>query len=69
MTAFVEDLTASEARGSPSSLDKRGLDISSYSPIVNKSHTVNGGSADRYERINTFGGSPQGGDPSKSLGL
>jgi len=57
MTAFVENLTAIDIQGgSPSSLAKR--DQVSYSPIAGRVTPGLGGSADRYERVQTFGGSP-----------
>ena len=57
MTAFVENLSAIDTQGgSPSNLAKS--DLVSYSPIAGRVTPGIGGSADRYERIQTFGGSP-----------
>ena len=57
MTAFVENLSAIDIQGgSPSSLAKR--DQVSYSPVAGRVTPGLGGSADRYERVQTFGGSP-----------
>jgi hypothetical protein len=55
MTAFVENLSY-EHQVSPSSLDKHNH--SQFSPIAGTHSPGLGGSADRYERANTFGGSP-----------
>jgi Ca2+-binding EF-hand superfamily protein len=58
MTAFVENLSTSDILGVslPSSHEKRPE--RGYSPIEQREAPGLGGSADRYERANTFGGSP-----------
>jgi hypothetical protein len=70
MTAFVENLSAIDIQGgSPSSLVKR--DQVSYSPIAGRVTPGLGGSADRYERVQTFGGSPLrvGAQGARDVGL
>jgi Ca2+-binding EF-hand superfamily protein len=66
MTAFVEDITEHRGTGSPSSLGNRP----SYSPIRTEPRPYeHGGSAGRYERINTFGASPSGNEERAGSGL
>jgi|LauGreDrversion4_2_1035121.scaffolds.fasta_scaffold155022_2 hypothetical protein len=67
MTAFVENLSTTDVYGSPSSLEKRGG--ASFSPVHERHSPILGGSADRYERANTFGGSPSGQERGEGLHL
>ena len=67
MTAFVENLSTTDVLGSPSSLEKRGG--ASFSPIHERLSPGLGGSADRYERANTFGGSPAAAQEGSGLHL
>lgn len=57
MTAFVEDLSTSSNNRASSPVGNRR---ESYSPIGNESRLADqlGGSAGRFERVNTFGASP-----------